>query len=252
MEQKKAMVTGASEGIGREFCIQLAKEGYQITAVARNESRLKELVQGLTGTGTHSTLVADLTNPLNVTKVATELNSNHYDLLINNAGFGVYGKFHEVPLAKLQEMSRLNCDALVHLSHAYLSSAQKGDALVNVASTLAFLPLPGAALYAATKAFVTSLSESLWFEQKGRGVFVMDFCPGATSTLFHERSGGNAKTKPPAAITQTAAVAVKVAIRAIHKRKTPTVISGSTNLALASFTRLLPRKSVVKMMGSIR
>ncbi len=80
----------------------------------------------------------------------------------------------------------------------------------------------------------------------------MNLCPGVTSTLFFERAGGTAKTKPPAAITQTVEVVVKNAIKAIHKRNTPTVISGTSNLALASATRFLPRKAVIKMMGSIR
>jgi uncharacterized protein len=165
--RKKALVTGASEGIGREFAKRLAGENYAVTAVARNEARLKDLIQELK-TDSHSYQIADLSTQEGIHKIAQELSNNHYDLLVNNAGFGIYAPFYKTDLPKLQSMMRLNCEAIIALTHAFLQKAGKGDALINVSSALAFLPFPKAGLYSATKAFVTSFSESLWFEQKER------------------------------------------------------------------------------------
>lgn len=250
MEKKKAIVTGASEGIGRSFAQKLAQEGYQVMAVARNEARLKELVKEMGGRP-HNYETADLTDWKGIEKISKLITANHYDLLINNAGFGTYGKFSEVALSKSQEMTRLNIDALVALSHAFLGKAQPGDALINVSSTLAFLPMPESAIYSATKAFVTSFTESLWFEQKKRDVYVMGLCPGVTKTLFHERAGGRGHELPKA-ITQTPEQVVDVALKALRSRSKPTVISGSPNKMMATMARLMSRKATVKMMGGMR
>jgi short-subunit dehydrogenase len=249
--EKKALVTGASEGIGREFVLQLEKEGYAVTAVARNEIRLQELMKELKGTG-HSYRIADLSSTKDLQKVSQELESEHYDLLINNAGFGVYGAFYTTPVQKYQEMLQLNINALVQLSSSFLKKAKKGDALINVSSTLALLPMPINGVYSATKAFVTSFSESLWYEQKPRGIYVMNLCPGVTKTQFHDRAGGKEGEKPPESITQTADQVVKLAIRALRKRSQPTVISGAPNIFMAQMARVMPRKAVVKMMGNLR
>ena len=248
--QKKALVTGASEGIGRIFAQRLATEGYEITSVARNEKRLKELVAGL-GAGSHSYRMADLSTPEGVEVTAAELGKNHYNLLINNVGFGVYGAFYQTDVSKLQTMTRLNCDALVALAHAFLKAAQSGDALINLSSALAFLPMPSAGVYAATKAFVTSFSESLWYEQKDRGIYVMGLCPGITTTNFHERAGGTAEDRPPQGLAQTPEAVVDVALKALKKRSDPTVISGSKNTIMTTLTRIMPRKNVVSMMGNM-
>jgi short-subunit dehydrogenase len=247
----KALITGASEGIGRALAIQLDQEGYTITAVARNESRLKDLLSQLSKKD-HTFLVADLSEPSDMTKIETELKTGKYQLLVNNAGYGTYGKFYLHQPEELLKMMHLNCDALVRLSHAFLQKAKSGDALVNVSSTLAFLPMPSNGLYAATKALVTSFTESLWYEQAPRGIYVMNLCPGVTSTQFHSRAGGNEKAKPPEAITQTPEEVARVAIRALKSRKSPTVISGSKNRLFAGMARVLSRSAVIKMMGKAR
>jgi short-subunit dehydrogenase len=248
MGQKRALITGASSGIGREFALQLSKEGYQITAVARNEGRLKELVQAL-GAGSQYR-VADLSTAEGVDATASELGAQHYDLLINNAGFGVQGRFFETPLQKQVEMLDVNVKALVTLSHAFLVRAQPGDALINLSSGLAFLPMPAIGLYAATKALVTSFSESLWYEQKSRGVYVMGLCPGITDTSFSKNSGGGDLTAPKAMI-QTAEQVVTKALRELKARRKPTVLSGLMNTLFGFTARFRSRRSVVSQMGSI-
>ena len=184
----KALVTGASGGIGKAIADSLAKAGWEVTLVARSEDKLKQNVAAL-GTS-HRYVVADLSQSDGIKKVADELAQTKYQLLVNNAGVGVSGRFEQASMAKNLEMMRLNMDALVTLCHAYLQSAQKGDALINVSSTLAYLSFPGSSLYAATKAFVTNFSDGLWYENKARGVFVTALCPGVTETDFHTASGG--------------------------------------------------------------
>lgn len=245
---KKALVTGASDGIGKVFALELAKQGYVVTAVARNADRLGEVVKTM-GAG-HRSLIADLSTAEGQSKACQELAATKYDLLINNAGVGTSGAFTEVPLEKQMAMVRLNCEAVVALSHTFLKTAKSGDALMNVSSTLAFLPMPLLGLYCATKAFVTSFSESLWFEQKKKGVHVMDLCPGITSTSFQVNAGGR-KEDVPESLAQTPEQVVAYALKQLASRQRPTVISGSKNRTLAFVTRLMPRSAVVRMMGKM-
>jgi uncharacterized protein len=245
---KTALVTGASGGIGLEFVERLAKAGYQVTAVARSEGRLKALV-GRLGGG-HRALAADLGEPADVKRVADDVRASRYDLLVNNAGVGVYGTFAEAPLAPTQAMLRLNVDCLVQLSHAYLSGAKSGDALLNVSSSLALLSFPGAAAYCGSKAFVSAFTEGLWFENKARGVYVAALLPGVTRTNFHEASGGAPDQAPPEAITQSAAAVVEVALAALERRASPTILTSFLNKAMVFVnTRMLPRRAMINLMG---
>jgi short-subunit dehydrogenase len=147
-------------------------------------------------------------------------------------------------------MLQLNNQTLTTLAYAYLKSAKTGDALINVSSALAFMPTPTMALYAATKAFVTSLSESLWFEYKDRGVYVMGLCPGLTDTNFQAASGVK-KEELPKALVQTPEHVVEVALKALADRRKPTILTGIRNHMFAGVSRLLPRKSLVTMTGGM-
>ena len=245
---KTAMVTGASGGIGLELAERLAKDGYQVTLVARGAAKLNEHVARL-GTG-HRALAADLSLAADIERVAADVRATKYDVLFNNAGVGVYGNFADTPLEPTAAMMRLNMDSLVALSHAFLQVAKRGDALINVASTLALLSFPGASTYCATKAFVTAFSEGLWFENKARGVYVAALLPGVTKTNFHQAAGGSATEKPPEAISQTAAQVVDVAMAALRSRSSPSVLTSFTNKAMVFLnTRVLPRKAMVNLMG---
>ena len=248
-QQKKVLITGASEGIGRAFARRLAAEGYSIVATARNEERLRELMTEL-GEGEHAYHAADLSTGGGIEQIAATLAVGRFNLLINNAGYGVYGAFFKADLFKLEAMMRLNCNALVALSHAFLQQAENGDALINVSSALAFMPMPSAGTYAATKAFVTSFTETLWHEQKERGIYVMGLCPGVTATQFHDRAGGDETNRPPTAITQTPEEVVETAMQALAERARPTVVSGVKNKLVTNLTRVMSRKGIVKMMAT--
>jgi short-subunit dehydrogenase len=245
----RALITGASEGLGRAFAKRLAGDGYQVVAVARNEARLQKLV-GELGDGGHSFLAADLCENAGVTEVAAALSAKRFDLLVNNAGLGRYGDFATSDEAHSQQMIRLNCEALVTLSRAFLENAGEGDALVNVSGVLGLIPVPGMSVYAGTKGFILSFSQALWHEQKKRGVYVMALLPGPIATDFKGRSGGAADQGPPAAITQTPDQVVVRAMKQLAKRKRPVVMAAARRAQLLfSLFRWMPRKWVLRFMA---
>lgn len=247
---KKALVTGASEGIGRALAKQLVADGYQVTGVARSEARLKEL-QGELGSSAFRFIVADLAAPAGVDKVAADVAQGAYTVLINNAGFGALGEFAEVPIDRQREMIRLNVEALTVLSHAYLARARAGDALINVSSVVGLLPAPGQPVYSATKAFVTFLSECLSQQYGPKGIYVMALCPGATRSQFAERAGGRTG-QIPAAFVEPAEDVARRTLEALAARRSTVVVSGRWNELLINASRLLPRRAVRSLMGRAR
>ncbi|HRK01122.1 MAG TPA: SDR family NAD(P)-dependent oxidoreductase [Oligoflexia bacterium] len=245
--EKKALITGASEGIGRDLCVLLAKQGFTITGVARNSSRLESLISELKkiSPAAHDFQVCDLGQPSDVARLGAFIESHHYDVLVNNAGFGAYGEFSRTPLQKLESMIQLNCTALVALAHAFLRGARPGDALVNIASVAAFISLPGNAVYSATKAFVHNLTVSLWFEGKRRGVYVCSICPGYTDTQFASRAGGDPNKAPRTFAITSEAVAASI-VRAIQKRTSVQVVPDVMNRIMVFLLRFLPQTWIVR------
>ncbi len=252
LSQAHALVTGASEGIGRAFALQLARKGYAVTLVARNEARLDALLSELHGMG-HTKMVADLSRSEGISRVATELayGAARYQLLVNNAGFGALGDFAKIPMEKNREMIGVNILALVELSHAFLQRAERGSAIIQVSSTLSFLPMPAQAVYSATKAFVTSFSESLWYQCRTKGISIVNLCPGATITNFQVRSGGK-NGAIPSFVLETADEVASRALRAVDRKAGPTIISGWKNQLAALLARVVTRKQLAKIMGSVR
>ncbi len=184
-----ALVTGASSGIGEEIVRRLAAAGVETVVVARRDDRLRALADELDGI---EVLAADLLRADGIAAVGERIKDpdRPIDLVVNNAGFGNGGPFHELDPARLDDEISLNVSALTWLSHAALSvMVPRGRGwLINVSSVASFQPGPGAAVYAATKAFVTSLSESLHEEVSSSGVHVTALCPGFTRTEFHSVS----------------------------------------------------------------
>ena len=248
-ELKRAMVTGATGGIGKGFAQRLAHDGWALTLMARDRAALTALMAELPGSG-HDVLSADLGTDEGVKTVSERLAAQRYHLLINNAGFGLYGRFTEIPLAKQRDMIRLNCEALMALAHAFLSASQPGDTLLNTASTLGLTGLPAGGVYAATKAFVISLSEALWYEQRTRNVNVIGLCPGATRTPFHKNAGAADASPFPDFIFQNVDDVVETGVKAIFGRKPGTRVSGLLNALLVGFARVMPRTWMVRVMGA--
>ncbi|WET68835.1 SDR family NAD(P)-dependent oxidoreductase [Sphingobacterium sp.] len=246
---KKALVTGASGGIGKEVAKRLAAEGYLLTLVARNEEKLGSLQESL-GRDRHHILPLDLTNQEDIIYLSNHLVSNKYDLLINNAGNGTYGRFVDIPLENQIETMTLNMEALVALSYAFLKHAKSGDALINIASILAHSSLPGGAVYAATKSFVANFSESLWYEFKNKGIFVAGFNPGAADSDFHSNAGSQTSAFPKFVVSSVQQVTDEL-INAISKRSKPRIVQGLKNRLMLFGFRFLSRKAAVKIMGKI-
>ena len=248
MQTLNALITGASSGIGFVFAKELAKGGYTVTCVARNEEKLNELVNELGDN--HRFIRADLTDENDLSIVSQDINNTKYSLLINNAGYGIYDKFENIPIKKIHNLIQLNITALVHLSYVFLKTASAGDALINVSSVLSLLPLPGCAVYSGTKAFVTNFTEALWYECKDKDIYVMALLPGVTDTNFHQVALGETRKHDPKGLCYPPEVVVKEAINALKKRAKPTVISGPIYRFLAALsTRLLSRAKMVKIMG---
>lgn len=252
MVTKHALVTGASSGIGHEFARQLAKQGYTVTAVARREQRLQELVHMLPGSG-HSHRCVDLSSADELSALCTSVRKGAFCLLINNAGSSVLQSFSESELAVQQSLLHTNVAAVVDLSHAFLQSATAGDALINLASVVSYLPTPAQPMYSASKAFIASFSECLWEEQRHKGVYVMGLCPGVTKTEFITtatggESDGNAL---PPALVQTSEEVVDEALRALHKRNKAIVVTGTVNRLMMLMPRLLTRHRLMKVLAVI-
>jgi short-subunit dehydrogenase len=248
MKNKTALVTGASSGIGAVFARELAQEGYRVTCVARSQDKLQNLVREL-GPG-HRVLVADLADREQLQRVLQDVQNSGYSLLVNNAGYGIYGRFEELPVEQQEHLMTVNMNALVRLSHAFLRTAGPGDALINVSSALSLLTYPGGAVYAGSKAFVTNFTESLWYEFKDRGVYVMALLPGVTDTNFHAVATGSRISAGPGSKNYPPETVVKEALAALRARKAPSIISGPLYRFLTFLnTRLMSRKMMVTIMG---
>ena len=246
---KHVLITGASDGIGLAAAQRLAAEGAQLTLVARTEAKLQAALQSLPGNG-HHYLVADLSGAEGVARVAHLIDTTPFDVFLNNAGAGLYGRLETLALDEQRQMMRLNMDAVTVLAYHYLRRARRGDALVNTGSFVGFTSMPGAAVYAATKAFVASLSESLWYEYKSQGVYVLGFNPGSVANNFHARAGGSPDTFP-ASNRQTTEAVVEELLRALARRSKPRVVAGGLNRLILFGQRWLPRSMAVNIMGGL-
>jgi len=245
------LITGASSGIGEAFARKLAAQGRNVLVVARSEDKLITLCNEL---GRQNSIRAqhvamDLTEPDAPARLFDEAQQRGLtvDLLINNAGFGAMAEFSKVTLERQLNMIDLNIKALVDLTYRFLlpMRERKQGAIINVASTAGFQPVPFMATYAATKSFVLCFSEALWEENRPHGVHVMALCPGATETNFFEAAHGH---KPPGRVAQTSEEVVETALRGLAHRKSH-IISGWRNFVMVEAERLTPRLLVTRVAG---
>ena len=187
-----ALVTGASSGIGEQFARQLAQRGYRVALVARREERLTKLADELGGSDRAVTIAADLGVPEDRDRLAVTLEERgaRVEILVNNAGFGVYEPFAEAGREREVQQVRVLVEAIVDLMARYLPAmVERGrGAVINMSSTAGFQPLPYNANYAACKSHVLLLSEGVHAEVKDRGVTVTAVCPGPVPSGFQEAS----------------------------------------------------------------
>lgn len=248
------LITGASSGLGEEFARRLAARGSNLVLVARRRDRLERLAAELSEA--HAVKVTPVPMDLGADGVGDLLSEEIARLgitvtsLVNNAGFGTFGPLHREDPARLRQELAVNVGAVVDISRAFIGPLRdhgKG-VLVNVASTAAYQPVPRMAVYGATKAFVLSFTEALWYESRGTGLRVLALSPGATTTEFfdvvgtREFSGGTR--------FQTCEEVVGATLKALDRKNPgPSVISGALNRVTAVAGRLLSRRQLVKTVG---
>jgi short-subunit dehydrogenase len=242
-----ALITGASSGIGAAIAAELARRGHNCVLVARREDRLRELATALADEhGVRAeVLTADLGDAAARDRLAAEAEALGLDveILVNNAGYGDNGRVNDGDRERLLAMVRLNCEALLDLQARYSAGmVERGrGAILNVASTAAFQPMPGTATYAATKAFVLSLSEGTHAEVKGKGVTVTALCPGPVKTEFAEVAGiGGAEEQLPDMFWASPEEIATAAVSGLDKGKR-VVIPGVINRATAIGGQHTPR-----------
>jgi uncharacterized protein len=256
-EEATALVTGASSGIGAEIARQLASRGHGVTLVARREERLLELSSELARDhGVRAGVItADLSGREGRDRLAGELDrlELEVDVLVNNAGFGLHEDFLDGDRDRQLDMVALNCEAVVDLSSRYGRAMRRrgAGAIISIASTAAFQPLPGSATYAASKAFVLSFSEALHEELRGSGVTVTAVCPGPVRTEFAEVAGiGGAEANTPDLFWMSAAELAADAVEATEKGKRA-VVPGALNVAGSVLGRYSPRSVALPLTRRI-
>jgi short-subunit dehydrogenase len=247
-----ALITGASGGIGEAFARQLAAQGMHLILVARSEDKLQALASEIrqrNGVNV-AVIAADLgqADAAGTIYAETQRRGITVDMLINNAGFSTNGVFETIPAAQDHQQVMVNVAAVVNLTHTFIPGmlAQGRGVVINVASTTSFYPLPEQAVYAASKAFVLSFSESLWEEYRRRGIKVLALCPGATATAFFDAMGRDVKMKK-----HTPDAVVRTALQALADNR-HFVIPGLRNrFESAILPRLLPRATVARLVGAL-
>ena len=252
MEPRPAtLITGASAGLGVEFAKQCAARGDEVILVARRKDRLNALAAEL---GKAHVIAADLAKPKAAADLLKEIRSRGLWVrtLINNAGFGLRGRFDALPLPRQLEMIDLNIRSLTSLAFIMLDDmrAHGGGGILNVASTAAFQPGPNMAVYFATKAYVLSFTEALHEEWKDRGIKVSALCPGPTRTEFGEVAGIKSLGSFER-LSMDAAPVVAAGLTGLENNDA-VVIPGFTNKVGAWSTRLAPRSTVRKIAGSLK
>ena len=244
----KAIITGASSGLGKEFAIQLSKMGYDLVLVARRKDKLKEIKQQLE---TNVEIVClDLSFPTNCVKLFKKYRKDNIDILINNAGFGVFGTFDKTPLDKELEMIDTNIISVHTLTKLFLQKFKKDDAgyIMNVASAAAFQPGPLMASYYASKSYVYNLSAAIWQELKKEksNVKISVLCPGPVNTEFNEVAGVKFGVK-----AQESNDVVKYALNQMFKNKLR-IIPGFYMRLLLFLEKFVSYKSLLKITYNIQ
>lgn len=250
---RRALVTGASSGIGLAFAEALAARGLDLILVARSQDKLDDLAARLSRDHRvrAEVLVVDLAQPGAALLVHQGVQSlgGKVDLLVNNAGFGRWGEFLDFDRDTYASMIQVNVTTVVDLCHLFLPDliADGGLGIINVGSTSSFFPVPYAGVYAATKAFILSFTEALAGEYSDTGLRFLALCPGGTDTGFAKVANPRALRFPGA----SPGMVVADALRAFARGKTSVISPWVNFLNAAVLPRLLPRWALIGLMGAV-
>jgi len=265
---KLALVTGASTGIGYAIAKELARRGANliVSATARSEDKLHELSSEIKDLGSECHIFLEDLSKLNSGRSLYDqikLQNLHVDLLINNAGYGRWGTFHEVEMEDYADMIQLNITSLSELSHLFIPDMiSKGEGgVINVGSVASLTPVPYSSVYAATKAYVLSLSEGLRYEYRNSNIRIMALLPGATVSNFgqvataksdklRERLNKRTKRSATGTVFQTSHEVAVECLDGFTKDK-QFIIPGKGNRRTALITKLMPRTKVLNIVGNL-
>ena len=245
----RALVTGASSGIGDAIARQLAADGTELVVVARDEARLRALASEL-GEERVEVLVADLADCAALATVEARLGADPaIDLLVNNAGFGFTGPFVDLDIDRECSVLAVNVEAVMRLSHAAGTAmrARGRGGILNVSSVAGRVPAPNSATYASTKAFVTRFSEALHLEMRGTGVHVSALLPGFTRTEFQARAEYDTSSVPDF-LWDDADTVARAGLNGVDKNK-PVVIPSVKYRSAVALTKLTPDVVSRRMSG---
>lgn len=254
MSQDVALVTGASSGIGAALARRIAATGRRLVLVARSAGRLGEIAREITAQhGVEADVIpTDLGVPAARQKLVEEIARRDLsvDWLVNNAGFGTNGRFHELPVEHELEEIRLNVEALVDLTGRFMPAmvARRRGAIINVSSVAGYCPSPYTATYGATKAFVSSFTEAIAVEARGTGVDVLCVCPGFTRTEFQDRAEIDTSALP-GFVWMSAEEVADQTVRSVGKG--PVLVNGMLNRVMAMTMRYTPHAILGRVSESL-
>ena len=264
---KLALVTGASTGIGYAIAKELANRGANliISATSRSEDKLHELSSEIKDIGAECHIFMEDLSRLNSGRSLYDqikLQNLHVDLLVNNAGYGRWGTFHEVGMDDYADMIQLNITSLSELSHLFIPDMiEKGEGgVINVGSVASLTPVPYSSVYAATKAYVLSLSEGLRYEYRNANISIMALLPGATVSNFGQvataksdklRERLNKRSKRASGTIFQTSYEVAVECLDGFEQDKQFIIPGKGNRRTALITKLLPRTKVLNTVGNL-
>ncbi|GBF51750.1 KR domain protein [Leptospira ryugenii] len=234
-----ALVTGATEGIGKDFALELARQGFSLYLVARNETKLKSLQTELSKMGAKDTKVLslDLSESKNINQLFEITKDISFGLIVHAAGFGSGGPLHELSLENEMNMVDLNCRSVVQMSHHYIQKSiqkQRKLGLILFGSLVGFQGVPWTSTYAASKAFVQSFAEGIHREYRSKGIDVLSVAPGPVASGFGSRAGMKMS------MAQSSKGIAKICLKALGK--TETIRPGFLSKFLGWSLITLPRK----------
>jgi uncharacterized protein len=256
VQETTALVTGASSGIGVALATELARRGHALTLVARRADRLREMAAEIGGE--HGVRVewvaADLTDASDRDRVPAEVaeRGQVVDLLVNDAGMGTSGRFHELPIEKEIQLIRLNVEAMVALCGAFLPGmVERGSGgVLNVASVSGFMPVPQQATYSASKAFVLTFTEALTIDLHGTGVTATALCPGPVKTEFQGvADADDFASKLPKPLWISPEDVAEQALKGLEKGSR-VVTPGIGNRVSGAFSRATPNAVLLRVLRS--
>ncbi|MET0648369.1 MAG: SDR family NAD(P)-dependent oxidoreductase [Pyrinomonadaceae bacterium] len=254
-QERWAVVTGASSGLGRGLAARLAERGMSLVLTGRNEARLDEAahqIRRATPRVKVETVAADLSTRSGVSALLEHIGDRPVEVLVNNAGFGSYGPFAEADPDRAADEVAVDVNAVVTLARAFLPGmlARRSGGILNVASAIAFQPAPYQAVYGASKAFVLSFSEALWAEARAAGVAVTALCPGPTRTGFVDALGADVGHTVIYRRLADPEPVIEAGLRALDRGRA-VHIPGVRNKLVAASGRFMPREWLTRVSARL-